>query len=150
MTFETDTAQFLCLKCQYDIAGIGLGEVCPECGTTVDKLVDQSTLNGMKAFAVLVAGILSLISVLSTFTALQIHYFLPLQIFGISTGLFAIIYGVRVRYGVRIGQVPFRSLGYLMCGRICGFIGFTLSMILAIVWIIGGLLVRLVINNVPM
>jgi len=140
MAQEIRTPQFLCLKCRYELAGFEIGQVCPECGSKIERLVDQSKLSNSKVVAVMIFGVLSLLSVVLTVVLFPFQFIIQWQLFGITCGLVAAIYAMNLRYGVRTGKIPFRSLRWIRLVSIFGWVGFVLSILLACTLLIGMLL----------
>lgn len=148
MSHESKTPLVLCLKCRYELSGFQLGDICPECGNEINRLVDQTALSSNKAAVVISTGILSLLIFILTIVRYPSRNTMQWMSVAAVIGLIAIIYNVKVRDAIRVGRAPFSCLTPTKFGNVCGIIGFTLSTIMIVMLIVGSILISIFANNV--
>ncbi len=103
-----------CTSCGYELVGLRVEDLCPECGAPVWGSSKVPPTSGL-AIASLVLGILSIVSCLGVG---------PLALI---PGVLAIVFGEfaarQYRNGLRAGG----TYGMALAGRICGWIGVVIS-----------------------
>ncbi len=144
MQTKGGSPQILCLNCRYELTGFRVGDICPECGTQIRELIDQSTISNTKSMFALACGVLSVIATLGTAVFFPFRLILWWQAVGISTGFVAVVYSINLRYAIRTGKMPIRAHRMLRAARILGWIGFVLSLALASLLISGYVLMYLI------
>lgn len=106
--------RYACSVCGYNLVGVRIGDPCPECGNLF-LLSEASHQRAGAAVASMVLGILSLIGCL--------FYGVP----GLICGIVAVVMAKKAREAVRVGEAPAFSLDFAKAGRICGWVGISLS-----------------------
>lgn len=109
-----------CSSCGFDLRGIVVGGVCPECGTPIVQVGNPAQSSG-KAIASMVLGIVSVLGCL--------FYGLP----GIVCGILALVYHRKAMVAIQLGDAPINSVGMARSGRICGIIG----LVLGVLYVVG-------------
>lgn len=129
MPKSTGIPEYLCLNCFYELAGLQIGQVCPECGTKIHKLVNQAGLSKSKAALVVCCGVLSPISFALIFISWNPVAFYTSLSAAIFTGLISICYATNLKYAIWNEMMPVVIHRWLKVSRVLGWIGFLPSTI---------------------
>jgi len=111
-----------CASCGYDLRGVAIGSVCPECGSPINQL-GPPTYPGMrpqssgKAITSMVLGIVSLVACF--------FYGIP----GIICGILAVVFARKADVAIQTGEAPVTSRGMAKAGRVCGWVGISLGIV---------------------
>ena len=120
-----------CWKCGYVLSGLGVDDLCPECGTPVwsfkDPDADHPGLS-KTASSAMTWGLVSLVPFFACLGPIAGLVAIP-----------AIIKGKEVRAIAKAGSVPPSIAGNAKAGLICGWITASLSIVTILIY--GGLLI---------
>lgn len=111
-----------CASCGYDLRGVAIGSVCPECGSPVNQ-IGPPVYSGVppqtsgKAIASMVLGIVSIVTCM--------FYGLP----GIVCGTIAVVLARKAEVAIQVGEAPVTSRGMAKAGRVCGWVGISLGIV---------------------
>jgi hypothetical protein len=146
MPKSADIPEYLCLNCFYELAGMQVGQICPECGTKIRKLVNQAGLSKSKATLVVCSGFLS-----PTFVVIAFLWWHPIIFYAclsaaIISGVLSICYATNLKYAIWNEMTPIVFLRWLKVSRVSGWIGFLPSTIIMSITL-GGLLIAYLINQ---
>lgn len=112
---------FPCASCGYDLRGVAIGSVCPECGAPINQVgpayPGMPTQTSGKAITSMVLGIVSLVTCFM--------YGVP----GIVCGIIAVVFARKAEVAIQLGEAPPTSQGMAKAGRICGWIGIALGIL---------------------
>jgi len=107
-----------CLKCGYDLTGVAIGSLCPECGAAVVPAFQSTSMPvSGKAVASLVLGIVS------------IPLCVCLGVPSLICGALALYFAKVARDDIAAGMFSEQSRGMATAGMICGLIGLGLSIL---------------------
>ncbi len=146
MPKSTGIPEYLCLNCFYDLTSLQIGQVCPECGTRIHKLVNQAGLSKSKATLVVCCGFLSPIFVAIAFLWEHPIVFFTSLSAAIVTGLISICCATNLKYAIWNEKTPVVFLRWLKVSRVSGWIGFLPSTIIMST-MLGSLFIIYLINN---
>lgn len=128
MTQESKLSLRRCISCGYDLAGLESAKICPECGAKTELLVDKSNYIKIIAIISMAVGVSSVLVAIGPIR-LRSHYLW--QVFGVFAGVVAIVFASKVRRAIRAGQAPSNYLGVALAGRVSGWIGLVVSLVIA-------------------
>ncbi|MEX0886523.1 MAG: DUF4190 domain-containing protein [Phycisphaeraceae bacterium] len=114
----SQSARIHCIRCGYDLTGVALGGVCPECGTPLDRSLYPTQAASGFAVASMVLGIVSLAMCPGSGGA-----------FSIVCGPLAIVFWHVAHKQRRDGLVGPRGDGMATAGLVTGIIGTVLGVI---------------------
>jgi len=104
-------ASFPCAYCGYNLAGVTLGQACPECGNVMSNHPSQTNLGSGTAVTSLVLGIVSIVGCMLY------------GVLSVTCGPLAIYFGMKAHRLIREGKTNPNSRGMATAGKICGIIG---------------------------
>ncbi len=124
-----------CSKCGYHLTGLGVDDVCPECGTTIWRQEGVQSISGF-AITSLVMGCLAI-----TWLVMEGIFFYTVSLFGIGAvitlGLTGVIFGhlsnAQVRRGTRSGATK----GIAIAGLILSYFGISLRILSLLALLVG-------------
>lgn len=125
-----------CAACGFDLRGIAIGGVCPECGTPIGRAIPSSLPAG-GATTALVCGILSIVGV---FTCAFV---------GLPLGIVAMVSGAKAKRRIQMGQADPAGQGSAKAGAVCGLIGVILNSLGIIATLAYFVLVGFAISSFP-
>lgn len=105
------------MNCGYELRGIDVDSVCPECATPVWGSATQIPTTSGYAITSLVLGICSLVGCMC--------YGLP----GLPLGIIGIVFGELASKQVKLGTRGGPSQGMALAGRICSWIGTIIGLV---------------------
>ena len=106
-----------CMQCGYDLTGIAIGGVCPECGSLVTPSfhITSQPASGMA----ITSMVLGIISIPACFC-----YGIP----SVILSILSIIFYVSAKKQVEAGKADRNSMGMAKAGLICGIVGLVLGL----------------------
>jgi hypothetical protein len=108
-----------CANCGYSLKGLQIDGNCPECSTLIVRSVGGDSRPNGYAVASLVLGICAIVLTCGSY-----------GLIGLICGPLALVYHAKAVAKVSQGLAPASSLGLARAGRICGWIGLGLSVLL--------------------
>ncbi len=133
-TVPTTRAPILCASCRYDISDQPVGGACPECGTPIHQRAAVRQTQG-RAIASMILGICSIVGCFM--------YAVP----GLVCGILALVFAKKAELEIQAGRAPVTSQGFAKAGRICGWIGLSLSIAFFLFWIVYFVFIILMLVN---